>query len=44
VSRSGWTAGNAAAFVVTGSGTRTAVARDKSATAAPTLHVEYRMP
>lgn len=44
VSRTGWRSGNAAAFVVTGTGTRTAVAFEKSATAAPLLHVEYRMP
>jgi hypothetical protein len=42
VSRSGWSAGNAVAFIVTGTGNRTAVARDDSATAAPVLHVEYR--
>ena len=42
VDRSGWAAGNALAFVVTGSGHRTAVSFDGSATKAALLHVEYR--
>ena len=41
VSRSGWAAGNAVAFLVTGTGTRTAYAFDRSAGQAPVLHVEY---
>jgi hypothetical protein len=44
VSRPGWSSGNAAVFIVTGSGTRTAIAREKSAAAAAMLHVEYRLP
>jgi plastocyanin len=44
VSRPGWKSGNATAFVVTGTGTRTAISHEKSAKAAPLLHVEYRMP
>jgi hypothetical protein len=42
VSRAGWAAGNAVALVVTGTGTRTAVAFEKSAANAPVLHVEYQ--
>jgi len=44
VSRPGWSAGNAVVLIVTGTGNRTAVARDKSATAGPVLHLEYRSP
>ena len=44
VSRPGWQSGHATVFVVTGTGTRTAISHEKSATAAPLLHVEYRMP
>jgi hypothetical protein len=44
VARPGWRSGNAVAFLVTGTGTRTAVAFEKSAAAAPLLHVEYRLP
>jgi hypothetical protein len=41
VSRPGWASDNALAFLVTGSGHRTAVAYDGSAAKAPLLHVEY---
>jgi hypothetical protein len=41
VSRAGWTAGNAVAILVTGTGARTAYAFDRSAAQVPTLHVEY---
>jgi hypothetical protein len=44
VSRPGWSAGNAVVFLVTGTGNRTAVAREKSAAAGPVLHLEYRSP
>lgn len=44
VSRSGWTSGNSLAFIVTGSGERTAVAYDSDPQAAPLLHVEYVPP
>ncbi|MCW2275178.1 hypothetical protein M2321_002763 [Rhodoblastus acidophilus] len=43
VSTSGWAAFNSMAFVVTGSGTRTAWAYDGNAAAAPLLHIEYTM-
>ncbi len=39
--RTGWQSGNALAILVTGSGTRTAAAYNKSATTAPLLHIEY---
>ena len=42
VNRTGWASGNALAFIVTGSGRRTAEARDSGATVAPVLHVEYQ--
>ena len=42
LSRPGWASGNAVAFLVTGTGTRTAVAFDGSPASAPVLHVEYR--
>jgi len=42
VDRPGWAAGNAMAFMVSGSGTRTAEARD--GTAAPVLQVDWRHP
>ena len=41
VSRSGWASGNAMAFIVTGSGHRTAVAFNTSAARAPVLHVDF---
>lgn len=41
VSRPGWSAGNAMAFQVTGTGRRTAEAFEGGATFAPLLHVEY---
>jgi len=42
ISRAGWTPGNAAAFVIIGTGTRTAAAFEESAANAPMLHVEYQ--
>lgn len=44
VARAGWQQGNAIVFIVTGTGTRTAVSYNKSAAAAPLLHVEYSAP
>ena len=41
VSRPGWAAGNAAAFFISGAGQRVAVASDRSAQAAPLLHIEF---
>ena len=41
VNRSGWAALNDMAFVVTGTGTRTATSYEKLATGAPLLHIEY---
>jgi hypothetical protein len=41
VSRPGWASGNAMAFIVTGSGHRTAVAFNTSAARAPLLHVDF---
>jgi len=42
VSRPGWVSGNAMAFVVTGTGTRTAIAYDTSPTLAAKLIVNYQ--
>jgi hypothetical protein len=42
VSRPGWASGNALAFIVTGTGHRTADAYDGGSAVAPLLHVEYR--
>ncbi len=44
VSRGGWASGNALAFVITGTGHRTAEAFEGLASAAPLLHVEYTTP
>jgi hypothetical protein len=44
VARSGWRSGNDMAFVITGSGTRTAEAFESGAATAPLLHVEYVVP
>ncbi|HKQ56604.1 MAG TPA: right-handed parallel beta-helix repeat-containing protein [Candidatus Eisenbacteria bacterium] len=44
VDRSGWSQGNAMAFIITGSGLRTAKSREGSAAAAAMLHVEYFLP
>ena len=44
LNRPGWTANNSIAFVITGSGTRTAEAFNGVASAAPLLHVEYLPP
>ncbi len=41
IDRPGWAAGNAAAFIVTGSGTRWAEAFDGDPSGAPLLHVAY---
>ncbi len=41
VNRSGWTAGNAMAFFISGSGTREAEAYDGSASQAPLLEITY---
>jgi hypothetical protein len=41
VSRPGWASGNAIAFVITGTGHRTAYAYESGAANAPVLHVEY---
>lgn len=42
VNRAGWVSGNAMAFIVTGSGTRTA--QSFNGTFAPILHIEYTTP
>src|SRR5919109_321206 len=44
VARPGWLAGNDVAFVITGSGTRTAEAFESNAAKAPLLHIEYSLP
>src|SRR5919108_161666 len=44
VARPGWLAGNDVAFVITGTGTRTAEAFESSAAKAPLLHIEYASP
>jgi len=41
VNRSGWSAGNALAILITGSGRRTAESYNGAASLAPRLHVEY---
>ena len=41
VNRSSWTAGNAMAFIIEGSGERTAESYEGSSSKAPLLHVEY---
>ena len=43
VSAGGWSALNSMAFIVSGSGTRTAWAYDGNAAAAPLLHIEYTL-
>ena len=43
VARPGWLAGNDMAFVITGSGTRTADAFEDNAATAPLLHIEYTL-
>ncbi len=40
VNRSGWASGNAMAFIITGTGHRTAMAYEAGATKAPVLHIE----
>ena len=44
VNRPGWVASNAMAFVVTGSGTRTAESFEGGTAKAPLLHIEYLIP
>ncbi|TIX02639.1 MAG: RTX toxin, partial [Mesorhizobium sp.] len=44
VNRSGWAALNDMAFLVTGTGTRTADSYEYSPTSAPLLHIEYLLP
>ena len=44
VSRLGWSSGNAMAFIITGTGERTAESYDGDQAGAPTLHVEYTSP
>ncbi|WP_018237170.1 metallophosphoesterase [Ensifer sp. BR816] len=44
VDRLGWAALNDIAFVITGTGTRTAKAFDGGAATAPLLHIEYQIP
>ena len=44
VIRSGWSAGNDMAFIITGSGRRTAEAFEDGAATAPLLHIEYVLP
>lgn len=41
IDRSGWSLGNSMAFVITGTGTRTAEAYEGTATGAPHLHVTF---
>jgi chitodextrinase len=41
VNKSAWVSGNALAFSITGTGTRTAESVEGEATAAPLLHIEY---
>ena len=41
VNRPGWVSGNDMAFLITGSGTRTAESYDGEPSAAPLLHIEY---
>ena len=43
VDRSGWSSGNALVLIITGTGHRTARAYNYSSSAAPLLHVEYRL-
>lgn len=43
VNRAGWASGNAMAFIITGTGRRTAYAYDSQPTRAPLLHIEYRL-
>ena len=44
IDRNGWAAHNNMMFVVTGTGTRTAVAYEGGASNAPLLHIEYTVP
>ncbi len=43
VNRPGWSPGNAMAFIITGTGTRTAHAYDGSPNSAPLIHIEYTL-
>ncbi len=44
VDRQGWAANNDLAFIITGTGERTAESYDGNAAAAPLLHIEYILP
>ena len=44
INRGGWVSGNAIAFILTGTGVRTAESYNGERTAAPTLHIEYITP
>ena len=44
VDRPGWASGNAVAFLITGSGARTAEAYNGDSSRAPLIHVEYFNP
>jgi Ca2+-binding RTX toxin-like protein len=44
VDRQGWTSNNDLAFIITGTGERTAESYDNNASAATLLHVEYHVP
>ncbi|WP_192180539.1 RTX toxin [Mesorhizobium amorphae] len=44
VNRSGWAALNDMAFLITGTGTRTADSYEYSPSSAPLLHIEYQLP
>jgi hypothetical protein len=44
VSRPGWAPSNDMAFIITGSGTRTAESFESGAAKAPLLHIEYLLP
>jgi hypothetical protein len=44
VNRTSWVAGNSMAFIISGTGTRTAVAFETSPSASALLHVEYTTP
>lgn len=44
VDRAGWTPDNAMAFLITGTGERTAEAFEGNPSAAPLLHIEYQLP
>lgn len=43
VNRTGWKSGNSMAFIITGTGTRTAKSCDGLSDAAPNIHIEYTL-